>query len=337
MTDKILVVDLYSGRYNDKLTGFELFNLDRNPLDDKYYGYVPPKDGVDIDRIEAGAKESVSDVLIVYVKKVSETDNNREIIAYCENATVFRKPQPGDELNRKFEDKDGTKKIAHYNLESNNLTDLRNLAQKFTIEIARYNSYMFRMQRSYLEQYPQLKADILAYIAEQKVIDQDDGTAQANIQSSAPASAETSAKHGMQPDERIKNNGVWQIKKNPTIAKKVLHDNNYKCLFDESHTTFMTNAGVWYMEGHHLIPCTVDNSEKFKNVSRLDREENIVCICPNCHRAIHYGDATTKTHMIETLYKIQLPKLTAVGFDISLDELLNLYGVTASNNYKERQ
>ena len=23
--------------------------------------------------------------------------------------------------------------------------------------------------------------------------------------------------------------------------------------------------------------------------ANIDREENIVCICPNCHRAIHYG------------------------------------------------
>ena len=327
MTDKILVVDLYSGRYNDELTGFELFNLDRNPLDDKYYGYVPPRGGVDISKIETGARDSVSGVLVVYVKRVSEKDKNREIIAYCENAQVYKKPQSGDGLNRNFVDKDGTKKIATYNLVSDNLIDLRRLSQKFTIEIERYNTYMFRMQRSYLEKYPPLKSDIISYIVEQKIIDKDDETTQVNIQGVTPASDEMSQLYSAQPDEIIKANGSWQIKKNPAIAKKVLHDSGYKCLFDANHVTFRTATGVWYMEGHHLIPCTIDNSEMFKAMSKLDREGNIVCICPSCHRAIHYGDVPTKKSMIETLYKKQLHKLYAAGFNVSLDELIGLYRV----------
>ena len=93
INEKFLVVDLYSGRYNDELTGFELFNLDKNPVDGMYYGYVPPRGSVNISRIEKGASETVSSVLVVYVKAISESNKNREIIAYCENALVFRKPQ----------------------------------------------------------------------------------------------------------------------------------------------------------------------------------------------------------------------------------------------------
>ena len=130
-----------------------------------------------------------------------------------------------------------------------------------------------------------------------------------------------------QPDEKINVNDSWQIKRNPAIAKKVIHDNKYKCQLDIGHVTFMTPAGVLYMEGHHLIPCTVDNSERFKAISKLDREENIVSICPNCHRAIHYGDADIKKLLVDTLYVQQSLKLIKAGFNLSLDELLKLYGI----------
>jgi len=327
ISDKIFIVDLGSGRYVDKLIGFECFNLICNSIDDMYYGYVPPKGGVDVSRIDKDATGVVSGVLVVYVRAISNANKNREIIAYCENASVYAVPQSGERLNRQFEDTDGAMKSAPYHIVSDNLVDLHGLERKFTITIANYNIQMFRKQRSYLEQYPQLKSDILSYICKQKSVDKDDGVEQVNIQSSMPASAEMSKKYSERPDEIVRGSGSLQIKKNPAIAKKVLNDNAYKCLIDLNHVTFKTSAGVWYMEGHHLIPCTVDNSEKFNSTSKLDREENIVCICPNCHRAIHYGDENIKKTLIAKLHKSQLSQLTSAGLGVSLDELQELYRI----------
>jgi len=72
--EKIIVVDLNSGRYTEELTGHELFNLDKNELDGKYYGYVPPYNDVNITKIQSSAKGSVSGVLVVYVQAISKMD-----------------------------------------------------------------------------------------------------------------------------------------------------------------------------------------------------------------------------------------------------------------------
>ena len=82
------------------------------------------------------------------------------------------------------------------------------------------------------------------------------------------------------------------------------------------------------MEAHHLIPCTVSNSQRFQKKSKLDREENIVCICPNCHRAIHYGNVEIQEKYLRILYNKQKDKLDGVGLKLSFEELLNLYKTT---------
>ena len=127
---KIIVVDMGAGRYWDDLIGHEYLNLEQNPLDNMYYGYVPPTDKIDITRIEKGAKDSVSDVLVVYVKAISKINKNREVIAFCENATVFKKPQSGKKVKRKFYDKKG-KHNPSYSIISDNLTNLSDIHKKF--------------------------------------------------------------------------------------------------------------------------------------------------------------------------------------------------------------
>jgi len=327
--EKIIVADLNSGRYTEELTGHELFNLDKNELDGKYYGYVPPNNDVNITKIQSSAKGSVSGVLVVYVQAISKMDKNREIVAYCENATVYATSQSGENMNRDFMDKDGKRNVAPYCIVSDNLIDLRLLPSehKYIIKIADYNYYMFRKQRSYLEKYPQLKADIISYIRGLEGIDFDDSVEQNKIQNVQPATAKFSSEYGNMPDEIIDTSNGKAIKRNHTVAKKVLVDSQYKCLYDMKHTTFSTVAGNPYMEGHHLIPCTVTNSKLFEITSKLDREENIVCICPNCHKAIHYGDNSTKRRLIKVLFDKQKAKLQSVKIDITLEILFDLYKV----------
>jgi 5-methylcytosine-specific restriction protein A len=331
MCEKLFVVDLYSGSYTKKFTGHEIFNLKKN-LDGMYYGYVPPhgnigykKNTIEIKNIDENAKDlnSVDGVLVVYVKAISPSNRNRKIIAFCENATVYRKPQSGKHLKRKSPD---TGKIVDYQIKSDNLTDLRKITQEHIIESAKDN--IFRAQRSVLNKHPELKQGIIAYIKEikkQNNLDRDSEIEQENLQRENPASPEDSARYGSIPDEIEFTPYGKRVKKKSSIAKKVIVDSNYKCLYDESHTTFLTSKGKQYMEGHHLIPCTVTNSEFFKEKSKLDREENIVSICPTCHRAIHFGNTLTKQKIVEKLYYKQKAKLESVGLDISLETILSKY------------
>ena len=96
----------------------------------------------------------------------------------------------------------------------------------------------------------------------------------------------------------------------------------YKCEFNSEHETFISEiSGKQYVEAHHLIPMKYQN--KF-SVS-LDIPENIVALCPNCHRAIHYATFSIKEKLISFLYNKQISKLKENDINISLKELLEMY------------
>lgn len=57
----------------------------------------------------------------------------------------------------------------------------------------------------------------------------------------------------------------------------------------------------------------------------LDVPENIVALCPNCHKMIHLAENVVKTEKVTILYERRQPGLNASGINITLNELLNLY------------
>ncbi|MDR0920274.1 MAG: hypothetical protein LBM93_13690 [Oscillospiraceae bacterium] len=81
------------------------------------------------------------------------------------------------------------------------------------------------------------------------------------------------------------------------------------------------------MEGHHIIPCNVKNSKEIKEEykSRLDREENIVCICPNCHRKVHSGNEEVKREILKKIYNKKKEDLEQAGIYITFDKLFAYY------------
>jgi len=44
MDKKMFIVDLNTGSYNKSNKGYELYNLEPNKIDGRYYGYVPDAD-----------------------------------------------------------------------------------------------------------------------------------------------------------------------------------------------------------------------------------------------------------------------------------------------------
>lgn len=99
---------------------------------------------------------------------------------------------------------------------------------------------------------------------------------------------------------------------------------NFQCEVDPTHRTFTSNKTKrQFMEAHHLIPMQFQNI--FNN--SLDKVANIICLCPNCHRQIHYGTSDEKEDLIEKLYRKAERELIKVGINIDLNDLKNLYGV----------
>jgi len=328
---KMIVVDLYAGSYNEKNIGHELFNLIKDPIDGNFYGYCPPRNGVAITKFGASNKdEYIDDVLVVYVSKKIKS-NNREIVAFCLNARIFKTGQSGEGLSRNFIDKDGKEVISTYSIKSDNLYNLKNRFNKFEIKINDYSNKMFRKQRFYGGTYPKLDQKIINYILsvlENKVfLDNDDNEEQEEIQISEPASSEVIQNSSDKPLNIENGNQGKIILKDSRISKSALIDAKYTCTINAAHKTFITKHKMPYMEGHHLIPCTVLNSEYFmkKFNKNIDCFENIVSVCPNCHREIHYGEWNSKSEKIRIIFRKQQQKLKQVGILITEAELLNLY------------
>lgn len=121
----------------------------------------------------------------------------------------------------------------------------------------------------------------------------------------------------------INNNLRYRV--DAKISKTVLKTNNYICeiekLTGESHKTFKTNGEIQYMEGHHLLPMKAQKDFK-KNI---DRSDNICCLCPNCHKAIHYGTIKEKRDRLILLYKNKIERLKANDIYIDFEDLINIY------------
>lgn len=106
------------------------------------------------------------------------------------------------------------------------------------------------------------------------------------------------------------------------IAMNALTLADHKCEYNTEHSSFTRrHSNCRYMEPHHLVPMAYQG--EFSN--SLDREQNIVSLCSNCHNEIHYGRDAEK--LIKSLYDKRKDALAAIGITITLHDLLQMYGM----------
>lgn len=114
--------------------------------------------------------------------------------------------------------------------------------------------------------------------------------------------------------------------KNPMVGKIAINQVDYKCENNNEHTTFISNTTRnQYMEAHHLIPISYQEEMWDRFNVNIDCVENIVSLCPNCHRAIHYAVKEFKEEIISKMYKLKEIGLKKIGIDIPLEEVIKLY------------
>lgn len=114
---------------------------------------------------------------------------------------------------------------------------------------------------------------------------------------------------------------ITSWKRNQILISQAIEGANYTCEHKSEHITFtskVTNRS--FMEGHHLIP--LKYQAKFSN--GIDVYANIVCLCPICHRLLHYGIQSEKAYAAENLYEKRCKRLIKSGIDISKNEFLKL-------------
>lgn len=107
--------------------------------------------------------------------------------------------------------------------------------------------------------------------------------------------------------------------------QKALDINGKQCQMpDCTHKLFKNKSGEPYLEVHHIIPI---NAQSDFDPINIDIAENMVCLCPSCHREIHNGQ-NSKDKIIE-IFNSRKEKLERKGIVLSggIDQLLNYYGI----------
>ena len=112
---------------------------------------------------------------------------------------------------------------------------------------------------------------------------------------------------------------VYGWNRDRVVVEQVLKADKRKCELDPAHRTFVTRRNnELYLEGHHLIPLSRQN-EFGKS---LDVYANIIGLCPNCHRQLHFGRQDDIRDILKPIYDLRAERLHRSGIDISKDEFL---------------
>lgn len=116
------------------------------------------------------------------------------------------------------------------------------------------------------------------------------------------------------PVTQKQTNKVETWKKSTIIKIQSIKAAGYQCEVNPEHYTFTAkSSGHPYMEGHHALPMQLQ--EKFD--TSLDVYANIVCLCPICHRLLHYGVDSEKTEAVNRIYYDRVDRLASSGIKIS--------------------
>ena len=215
----LIVIDLTSGLHARNKTVHEFYNLVRNDVDWRYYGYCPPLGNIDITRLGAALEDEYIDgVTVVYARKV-QSSLDREVVAFCTNARVYHKPRTDMFLRRTVWFK-SEKVDCAYSLESDNLTDLSHYPAKFRIRLSQYGAALLGGQRYFKGQNPDFDAELLTYLkackAGEDAIEAEVLQRNYNLEGSIPSDA--------------------------------------VCQAGASHRTFLTEKGLPYLEAHRIVP-----------------------------------------------------------------------------------
>lgn len=119
----------------------------------------------------------------------------------------------------------------------------------------------------------------------------------------------------------IKERKQYIYPRKQTEAKKALERAKCLCEVDCNHFVFKRRNGKTnYTEPHHLVPLSAYRD--FPEVD-LDREQNIVSLCSNCHNLLHYGEGYED--LLYTLYIQRKPLLEQISINICFEKLHSYY------------
>ena len=76
------------------------------------------------------------------------------------------------------------------------------------------------------------------------------------------------------------------------------------------------------MEAHHALPMKLQ--DRFDR--SLDVYANVVCLCPICHRLLHYGIESEKENALNKIYYDRADRLATSGIRIGKEDFVKMTG-----------
>lgn len=130
-------------------------------------------------------------------------------------------------------------------------------------------------------------------------------------------------------DKPIHRNGFSTVKEHdiPDRDRIIIHQSamaaGYNCQINQTHETFIAASNqLPYVEGHHIIPLKFQDEFNFT----LDNYANVLILCPNCHRLLHYGDPkkSKRIEFLNNIYQKRKERFRNIGIRISQSDFLDL-------------
>lgn len=123
------------------------------------------------------------------------------------------------------------------------------------------------------------------------------------------------------PRPPVIRDGVESYQRNEKVRRIALQHSGGKCAIDGcKHELFKSRSGRPYLEAHHIIP--INAQSYFPNVN-IDIPENVICLCPSCHREIHNGENANE--LVTKVFNLRNDKLKEKGINIEIEKLLEFY------------
>lgn len=114
---------------------------------------------------------------------------------------------------------------------------------------------------------------------------------------------------------------VTAYKRSSIIKNQVIASANYKCEINPSHKTFIAkSSNNQYMEAHHIIQMSHQGEFRYS----LDIFSNVICLCPVCHRLLHYGVDEERLPVLSSIYNVRHERLKNSGLELSKNDFLEL-------------
>lgn len=124
------------------------------------------------------------------------------------------------------------------------------------------------------------------------------------------------------PPPRATPTGSGGYRRDPNVCAQAQRDADFRCEVDSQHLTFTSRVSRSnFVESHHLVPMSAQGEF---DVS-LDVRENVVALCPTCHRLLHHGLAIQIKPILRELLAKRYEALRSRGIMVDANWLFGVY------------